>query len=706
MKALVLTLLSLSLSGSLLCLLLLAVRPLLRRVGGTTAAYYLWLLVLLRLVVPVGVGVTVSLPERGMEQADSSPPAVEQGQMGIPAGTPAAGNTVATVEPGEPDGAPEAAPTAPRTSAPALELWDVLGGVWLVGAAGYLGWHIAAGTVFTRRVRRSLLPPEPREQALLDALAKGGRVRLAHSGLVDTPMLMGLLRPVIVLPTGGPALDNLPAVLRHELTHYRRRDLWYKALLALVTGIHWFNPLVHTMGRAVSLDCERSCDRAVVKGLDAGERRAYGDMLLALAARRRLPPGVTATTLWEGKRQLKVRLLEIRDCKRVTGAGVCLMAAAVLLLGCCACGLPDWREAEPAPVSSAAPESREDPYAGLLARYERAIHTQQLDEGQPALVAAVVNPDWIWGKLAGLRCGIGCARMDLNGDGVEELVLGWLDAELWNMDEGYVFAIYTLVDGQPVLAVEGWERNRYVVGEDGYLYNAGSSGADQHQGNKYRFDPSRADFLELVEQTHDVETEDRWMASGTAIAAAPLWEESLPAGFEGVLLGEEPIFYYADGAEESRPVYIGEVPALFSPDSPYAAVGGWAAVDLDGDGTAETVLQITDVGNDMGGYLILRRQGDRVCGYPSGWRTFWSLKTDGTFHCSEWAGTKESIVSLRFTDGGYEQVEHLTAEGEQFIFTSFTVEGRQVTEEEWQAAWDAQEQKPDAWWYALPEKTE
>lgn len=667
MKALVLTLLSLSLSGSLLCLLL-AVRPLLRRVGGTTAAYYLWLLVLLRLVVPVGVGVTVSLPERGTEQAASSLPAVEQEQMGTPAGTPAAGNTAVTAEPGEPEGAPEINPTAPRTSAPALEPWDVLGAVCLVGAAGYLGWHMAAGAVFTRRVRRSLLPPEPREQAMLDALAKGGRVRLAHSGLVDTPMLMGLL--------------------------------------ALVTGIHWFNPLVHTMGRAVSLDCERSCDRAVVKGLDAGERRAYGDMLLALAARRRLPPGVTATTLWEGKRQLKARLLEIRDCKRVTGAGVCLMAAAVLLLGCCACGLPEWREAEPAPVFSAAPEGREDPYAGLLARYERAIHTQQLDEGQPALVAAVVNPDWIWGKLAGLRCGIGCARMDLNGDGVEELVLGWLDAELWNMDEGYVFAIYTLVDGQPVLAVEGWERNRYVVGEDGYLYNAGSSGADQHEGNKYRFDPSRADFLELVEQTHDVETEDRWMAPGTAIAATPLWEESLPAGFEGVLLGEEPILYVADGAEECRPVYIGEVPALFSPDSPYAAVGGWAAVDLDGDGAQETVLQITDVGNDIGGYLILRRKGDRVCGYPSGWRTFWSLKTDGTFLCSEWAGTKESIVSLRFTDGGYEQVEHLTVEGEQFIFTAFTVEGRQVTEEEWQAAWDAQEQKPDAWWYALPEKTE
>lgn len=257
-----------------------------------------------------------------------------------------------------------------------------------------------------------------------------------------------------------------------------------------------------------------------------------------------------------------------------------------------------------------------------------------------------------------------------------------------------------------MLAVEGWERNRYVVGEDGYLYNAGSSGADQHQGSKYRFDPSRTDFLELVEQTHDAETEDSWMASGTPIAATPFWDESLPAGFEGVLLGEEPILYVADGAAESRQVYMREVPALFSPDSPYAAVGGWAAVDLDGDGEQETVLQITDMANDMGGYLVLRRQGGRVYGFPSGWRTFWDLKTDGTFHCSEWAGTKESVVSLRFTDRGYEQVEHLTAEGEQFTFTSFTVEGEPVTQAEWQAAWDAQDQKPDAWWYALPEETE
>ena len=78
---------------------------------------------------------------------------------------------------------------------------------------------------------------------------------------------------------------------------------------------------------------------------------------------------------------------------------------------------------------------------------------------------------------------------------VEELVLGWLDAELWNMDEGYVFAIYTLVDGQPVLAVEGWERSLYVVREDNILCHCGSSGAGRTEWRQYRFDPSTEGFL-------------------------------------------------------------------------------------------------------------------------------------------------------------------------------------------------------------------
>lgn len=65
-------------------------------------------------------------------------------------------------------------------------------------------------------------------------------------------MLLGLLRPVILLPerASGGAEETL--MLRHELLHLRRHDLAYKLLLLLVNGIHWFNPLVWWMGREAS----------------------------------------------------------------------------------------------------------------------------------------------------------------------------------------------------------------------------------------------------------------------------------------------------------------------------------------------------------------------------------------------------------------------------------------------------------------------
>ena len=90
--------------------------------------------------------------------------------------------------------------------------------------------------------------------------------------------------------------------------------------------------------------------------------------------------------------------------------------------------------------------------------------------------------------------------------------------------------------------------------------------------------------------------------------------------YRGVLLGED-AFLYLDGENAPASLEISQVPALFSPDSSYAAVSWFAILDLDGDGTEEAVLQITDVASDMGGYLVLRCQDKTVQGYPSGWRT-------------------------------------------------------------------------------------
>ena len=77
---------------------------------------------------------------------------------------------------------------------------------------------------------------------------------------VGAPLVTGFVNPALLLPRESVS----DGVLRHELIHTRRRDLWYKLLLLLARSLHWFNPLVHWMAAAASRDLERSCDEAAV----------------------------------------------------------------------------------------------------------------------------------------------------------------------------------------------------------------------------------------------------------------------------------------------------------------------------------------------------------------------------------------------------------------------------------------------------------
>ena len=93
-------------------------------------------------------------------------------------------------------------------------------------------------------------------------------------------MAVGVLQPRLLLPRGDYGEEELTFILRHELTHIHRRDLWYKLVLLLAQTVHWFNPLVWLMVRQAEADIELTCDDAVMAGRDGGDRRAYSEALL------------------------------------------------------------------------------------------------------------------------------------------------------------------------------------------------------------------------------------------------------------------------------------------------------------------------------------------------------------------------------------------------------------------------------------------
>jgi hypothetical protein len=145
-------------------------------------------------------------------------------------------------------------------------------------------------------------------------------------------MMVGFVTPVILLPKIEFSANELTFVLKHELVHYKRKDLWYKLLVMLVSAVHWFNPIVQLMASSVLNLCEISCDEAVLSGADEKSRACYGETIIGVIRKGRYCETALSTNFYSGKRGIKERVHAIMDQKKKRFSfGAILIAAAVTL---------------------------------------------------------------------------------------------------------------------------------------------------------------------------------------------------------------------------------------------------------------------------------------------------------------------------------------------------------------------------------------
>ncbi|MDE7114441.1 MAG: M56 family metallopeptidase, partial [Acetatifactor sp.] len=156
------------------------------------------------------------------------------------------------------------------------------------------------------------------------------------NNLISSPLLIGFFRPCIILPTADLPPMDFDYTIRHELMHFKRRDMFYKWLVQFTVCIHWFNPFVYPMSREIGRICELSCDEAVIRELDAQGRRAYGDTLLnAIGLGGSYKASLVSLTLNESKELLKERLDAIMNFKKIPKWGIftSLFLTAILVYG-------------------------------------------------------------------------------------------------------------------------------------------------------------------------------------------------------------------------------------------------------------------------------------------------------------------------------------------------------------------------------------
>jgi beta-lactamase regulating signal transducer with metallopeptidase domain/tetratricopeptide (TPR) repeat protein len=208
---------------------------------------------------------------------------------------------------------------------------------WLVGSLSAL-IAIVTGLIGVEQMRRSSRLVEncdiPRKcRVLADSLGTVWRVNVGICDRLAMPVLVGIVRPLILLPPAalcGWSVEQLEMVLLHELAHVKRWDNLVNLLQRVVESVLFFHPAVWWLSGWVRLERELCCDRLVVERL--GRTVAYAEMLVALSGtRHRDCQGVLAMA----DRQVLTRIrrllnLEDRSMKVTMPEGLGFLGAVVV----------------------------------------------------------------------------------------------------------------------------------------------------------------------------------------------------------------------------------------------------------------------------------------------------------------------------------------------------------------------------------------
>ncbi|MGB4440062.1 MAG: M56 family metallopeptidase [Sedimentibacter sp.] len=101
---------------------------------------------------------------------------------------------------------------------------------------------------------------------------------------IPGPMVVGIFRPMLLLPCEDYDDVKLKMILSHEIVHIKRHDTSYKFQLVMVCAIHWFNPFVHIMSRKGNNDMEISCDTKALQEAGIEEKKIYSLMIIDIAS--------------------------------------------------------------------------------------------------------------------------------------------------------------------------------------------------------------------------------------------------------------------------------------------------------------------------------------------------------------------------------------------------------------------------------------
>ncbi len=232
-------------------------------------------------------------------------------------------------------------PQPTETEAPAAwNLTDIAAVTWVTGVCVFLVYECFIYWIFRNdMVANGKKATKNRIEAKIDTISQEihlhREVRVVVHERCQSPMMIGVIRPVLVIPHEHYTDSHFDMIVRHELTHCKRHDIVFKMFLTAVNALHWFNPIVYLMVHEANADIELCCDADVLRNADSVQRKTYAESILSSMDHRKGLTPVSTCFCHGGIGKMKERFEHIfHSGKRHSGI-VLLITAAVMsvLLG-------------------------------------------------------------------------------------------------------------------------------------------------------------------------------------------------------------------------------------------------------------------------------------------------------------------------------------------------------------------------------------
>lgn len=267
------TFIEISIAMSIVIIMVLLISKLLSKKYKIKWRYLIWLLIAIRLLIPINYKITKTVIniEQPSDEVVINVPLISEGTF----------NKFKTEENNIGTNKIESAESIKATDKKKITLGQMFDIIWKLGMIIAIMFYVGNYILFRLKIRNSL---EEGNQKVFNDVKKQlqikSKIKVYNCKLISSPMFIGFIKPIVLMPDIEYTKEELELIFKHELTHFKRLDVWYKLVLVVANIVHWFNPFVYLMRRCAEKDIEYTCDDIVTKNLDLEQRKDYSRVIL------------------------------------------------------------------------------------------------------------------------------------------------------------------------------------------------------------------------------------------------------------------------------------------------------------------------------------------------------------------------------------------------------------------------------------------